>query len=58
MSAEWFARKQEQLRLMGKHPVPGTKAKAVSRGETGDMVSKKPIVTKAKKKQNVNDVKG
>ena len=50
MSAEWFAKKQEQLRLMGKHPVPGTKAKAVSRGEGGDMVSKKPMVTKAKKK--------
>ena len=50
MSAEWFAKKQEQLRLMGKHPVPRTKAKAVSGAEAGDMVSKKPMVTKAKKK--------
>ena len=29
MSAEWFAKKKDQLRLLGKHPVPNTKAKAV-----------------------------
>ena len=30
MSAEWFNRKKEQLRLLGRHPVPGTKAKDVT----------------------------
>ena len=30
MSAEWFKNKKEQLRLLGKHPVPGTKAKDVT----------------------------
>ena len=29
MSAEWFRQKQDQLRQMGKHSVPGTKAKAL-----------------------------
>ena len=31
MSAEWFKNKKEQLRLLGKHPVPGTKAKDMAR---------------------------
>ena len=29
MSAEWLAKKKDQLRLLGKHPVPNTKAKAI-----------------------------
>ena len=29
MSAEWFRQKQDQLRQLGKHSVPGTKAKAL-----------------------------
>ena len=29
MSAEWFAKKKKQLRLLGKHPVPNTESKAV-----------------------------
>ena len=41
MSAEWFAKKKEQLRLLGKHDVPGTKAKSVSETQvrTGEVVT-------------------
>ena len=33
MSAEWLAKKKDQLRLLGKHPVPNTKAKAICAAE-------------------------